>query len=310
MAPIREIHQNPQGALGVSYAFLASLTAAITTIIAKPVLDVLNPVTFGFFQFLFSSLFAFLWILYKREIHLLFSLRPGLILYLLLQTLLTFLGLYTFWVGLSLMEPTSASLLNRLEVPITVLLGIAFLRERFTVREAIGGVLISFGIIVLKYKAPPSLSHGFWWIVASSCCFGLLEVLAKMKIEEVSPSLFLFFRNPIVTLLLGLTGFFGRGVLPYAPTEFLNLPENPLFWILLTAATGLTGSFLARIYYLQSLVHIEVSKTALINQTQPLFVAFFSFIILTTSPTPRELLAAAFILTGGGLLVLRHRDRQ
>ncbi|MCH7760709.1 DMT family transporter [candidate division TA06 bacterium] len=307
--PIRAIRPYRSRRLGVLFAFFASLTAAITFIIAKPVLAVLDPLTFGFLQFLFSSLFAFLWIVFRKELHLIRTLRPGLLLYLLLQTLLTFIGLYTLWVGIFLMEPTSASLLSRLEVPITVLLGIVFLGDRFTGREALGGILISLGVIILKYHAPPSLSQGFWWIVASSICFGLLEVLAKKKIEEVPPTLFLFVRNPIVTLLLGGFGFIGLSFGPET-SGFLVLPENPTKWILLTAATGLTGSFLARILYLYSLVHIEVSKTAIINQTQPLIVAVLSLVFLTIYPTSRDLASAVLILAGCGLLVLRRLNRQ
>jgi drug/metabolite transporter (DMT)-like permease len=199
-----------------------------------------------------------------------------------------------------------------LEVPITVLLGVIILKERFTGWEIIGGILVTFGAVVMKYHAPPSLSQGFWWIIFSSGCFGLMEALAKMKIKDVPPSIFLTVRNPIVVILLGGLGFLhlkGVVTLPFSP-EFLKLPDDPAKWILITVVTGFTGSFGARILYLYALIHIEVSKTALVNQTQPLFVAVLSMLFLTIYPTSREVAAAVLILTGCVLLIQRRSRRK
>jgi drug/metabolite transporter (DMT)-like permease len=293
---------------GFLFAFAASLAASVTYVIAKPVLNVLDPITFGFFHLLFATVFSTIWILVRKELHQFKSLRPGLYLYLLIQSLLSFFGILSFWIGLSLIDPTSASLLNRLEVPITVLLGVIILKERFSGREAIGGILVTFGAVVMKYHAPPSLSQGFWWIILSSGCFGLMEALAKMKIKDVPPSIFLTVRNPVVMIMMAGLGFLhlnGIVSLPFPP-EFFKLPDDPTKWILFTVATGFTGSFGARILYLYSLIHLEVSKTALVNQTQPLIVAVFSMLFLAIYPTSREVGAAVLILTGCVLLVQRR----
>ncbi len=51
---------------------------------------------------------------------------------------------------------------------------------------------------------------------------------------------------------------------------------------------ALVGPFLARTLYMYALRHLAVSRAALISQSQPLFVAIYSSILLHALPSRRE----------------------
>jgi drug/metabolite transporter (DMT)-like permease len=74
----------------------------------------------------------------------------------------------------------------------------------------------------------------------------------------------------------------------------------------LIAAAALAGPFVARTLYTYSIRHIRVSRAAIINQAQPLFVALFSLILLQTLPSRREWTGGLLII-GGALVLVRWR---
>ena len=83
---------------------------------------------------------------------------------------------------------------------------------------------------------------------------------------------------------------------------FLDL-EGIRRGVVLIALAALVGPVLARTLYMYALRHIDVSRAALVNQTQPLFVALFSAIALSTLPTRREWVGGILIVAGCLMLV-------
>jgi drug/metabolite transporter (DMT)-like permease len=77
-------------------------------------------------------------------------------------------------------------------------------------------------------------------------------------------------------------------------------------WPLITT-TALVGPFLARTLFMHCLRHLDISRAALINQSQPLFVALYSAILLHTLPSRREWTGGLLIL-GGALLLVSWRQ--
>jgi len=75
----------------------------------------------------------------------------------------------------------------------------------------------------------------------------------------------------------------------------------------LIATTALVGPFLARTLYMYSFKHLQISRIAIVKQSEPLFVAFFSSILLHALPSRREWTGGLLIL--GGALILVHWRR-
>jgi drug/metabolite transporter (DMT)-like permease len=64
---------------------------------------------------------------------------------------------------------------------------------------------------------------------------------------------------------------------------------------------------MGRILYMKSLMYLPVSKVAVINQFQPVWVALLASIFLHTLPSLREWIGGILIITGCMLLVRKKR---
>jgi drug/metabolite transporter (DMT)-like permease len=294
-------------ALGYGFAFLSSMVTAVAFIAAKPVLEYLDPLSFSISQFGIASVFSCLWLVAHRKLGDLVRVTPGQWTFLTVVSLLFLSAIYTMWIGLSMIPATAASLLNRLEILVTVLFGMAFLGDRFTRREGVGAAIMFLGVVVIRYQAPPSFSAGFWMMVLSSTLFGFTEVLVKSRVQVIPPDVFAFARNFIVFLLFMVAGLWRMAMQEGPWWHGLADWNGVLRGLPLIATTALVGPFLARTIYMYSLKHLALSKVAFINQSQPLFVAVYSAILLHTLPSRREWTGGLLIL-GGALLLVHWRQ--
>lgn len=293
----------PRPAPGYLLAVLTAVAGAVAFICAKPVLDYLDPLSFSLGQFGFAAAFAAAWLLLRRRTGDLRALTGRQWTFLAVISLLFLSAIYTFWVGLALIPVTSASLLNRLEVLVIVLLGMALLGDRFTRREAAGAAIMFLGVVVIRYQAPPSFSAGFWMVVLSSTLFGITEVLVKTAVLRIPPDVFTFVRNLLVFLFFVAAagwrvamreGSWGGGLIDGEGVR--------RGWPLIALA-ALAGPFGARTLFLNCLRHLEVSRASLIQQLHPVFVALLSALVLHALPSRREWAGGLLIVAGALLLV-------
>lgn len=286
------------------------MVTAVAFIAAKPVLDYLDPLSFSISQFGLAAVFSLVWLGFRRRLGDIRKLTPGQWSFLVVVALLFLSAVYTMWIGLSRIPATAASLLNRLEILVVVFLGMAFLGDRFTRRELVGALVMFLGVVVIRFQAPPSFSSGFWMMVLSSTLFGFTEVLIKTRIHAIPPDVFAFARNGLVFLLFLVAGLWRmamqEGEWWAGLVDWDGITRG---WPLI-ATTALVGPFLARTLYLHSIKHLPISRAALINQSQPLFVAGFSAILLHTLPSRREWTGGLLILAGALLLVSWRQGMQ
>lgn len=290
-------------ALGFTLAVLTAMVTGVAFIAAKPVLDYLDPLSFSISQFGIAAVFSFLWLVFRRHLHRVKALTAGQWTFLIIVALLFLSAVYTMWIGLSRIPATAASLLNRLEVMVVVFLGMAFLGDRFTRRETLGAVVMFLGVVVIRYQAPPSFSAGFYMMLLSSTLFGFTEFLVKTRVHAIPPDVFTFVRNVLVFAMFLVAGLWRQAM--SEGTWWKGLADWAGVWhgLPLIATTALVGPFLARTLHMYSLRHLPVSKAALVNQSQPLWVAAFSAILLRTLPSRREWTGGLLILAGALLLV-------
>jgi drug/metabolite transporter (DMT)-like permease len=163
------------------------------------------------------------------------------------------------------------------------------------------------GVVVLRYQAPESFSAGFWMMILSSLLFGVTEVLIKTRVHAIPPDTFVFARNFLAFLMFMIgalwrvameEGVWWKGLADWDGIQ-RGLP--------LITTTALVGPFLARTLYMHCLRNLDISRAALINQSQPLFVAIYSAILLHTLPSRREWTGGLLIVAGALLLVSWRR---
>ena len=214
-------------------------------------------------------------------------------------SVLACVAIWTHWIGIKMMDPTLASFLNRFETLVTISLGIAILEERFSWGEGLGGFLVLGGIVLMKFTFRAEYSLAFWIVLFSSVCFGTAEFFAKIAVRYVDPLTISFLRTVITAVFFWI-------MVPVVGTSFEGV--RSVWWALIILVFA--GPVLVRPIYLFALKHLEVSKVALVNQSQPVFVAILALLALSQTPAPREIIGGIFVISGCLLIIVSRKKVQ
>ncbi len=290
-------HDPTNPSMGYLYASLSAMMASILIVSGKWTLHAISPLALSALVFPIGAVVLGLVMIPRQRWRQIFALDQRAWGWTIAFSVLAFVAIWTYWIGLKTMDPTLASFLNRSETLVTISLGIVILGERFTRREGLGAFLVLSGIVLMKFTFRAEYSAGFWVVLFSSVCFGTAEFIAKIAVRYVDPLTLSFLRNVISSVLFWI-------VVALAGTSFEGV--GSVWWGILIIAFA--GPILTRPIYLYALKYIEVSKVALINQSQPVFVAILALVALSQTPAPREIIGGLFVI-GGCLLIIISRKK-
>ena len=309
MNPAKDIHRGRKIALtentrGYVHATLAAFWTAVQIAVAKWVLAETDPISLLSLSMTIAAVVLMIWLVFPQRRRRLNTLRGAGWKWTAGLSVLFFFTLLGAFTAIRLLDPTVVSFVSRVETLIAVFLGVVFFRERFTRLEVAGSALVVVGVVAIRYSGGISVERGFWLILAASAGFGVAEVLAKKAVSVVDPLAFAAGRN----LFLGIAFLALAGLRSGGP----DLPDDPLMWLAITA-TAISGPVLGRIHFLKALQMIHISKTVLVNQSQPIWVALVAFTIMRQVPSQREWLGGAIVLAGCMMLIAgrqKHRVKE
>ncbi|TKJ42124.1 hypothetical protein CEE37_00160 [candidate division LCP-89 bacterium B3_LCP] len=288
------------------YAFVITstfLTGCIYTL-GKAALEEITPEQLVAWIFMVAAVPLGIWSAYIGKFSELRSCSKRDWVYILAFSAFSIAALQTMWMGLQGLDPTVASFIGRLQTLVTVTLGLLFLKERFRLHEAMGGLVLIFGIVIIRISFDVALSYWFWMMVASGVFFGITEIFAKQSVRHIHPIPLNFVRNSIIAVVFTFVVLL-RG------QHLFDL--GGVFWHVV--AIGIIGPLFSRLCFLFAMRHIDISKVALLNQIQPVFVFILAFTFMGMIPSMREMAGGMLILIGalvlmGGRRVLLHSSRQ
>ena len=153
-------------------------------------------------------------------------------------------------------------------------------------------------MVAIRYAGGMEISKGFLFCLGGALLWGVTEGLAKVAVAYVQPLIFTWGRCLILLPIF----FIAASISP----EGVVLPMNGYLWAGLIGL-ALSGPVIGRFLYMKSLSFMPVSKTALILQFQPIWVAVMAGILIGTIPSPKEWFGGALIIAGCILLVRRPR---
>ncbi len=212
-------------------------------------------------------------------------------------TLTSALSLGLFYQAIATIDAANAGFISRTSIIVQVMLGMALLRERFSLVESVAGLLVIAGAFIIKGGVSLEMSAGFWLMLASAACFGVVEVCAKVAVRHVPPLYLNTVRNTIAGILLAAMALIG-GKTDWGMGRY--------WWGV--AGIAVFGPLAARIIFLNALRHIEVSKAALVSQIQPIYIVILSVLLLSEFPNQRTLIGGGLIILGCvGVYVFRPR---
>jgi len=282
--------------MGYFFALLSAFMAAILIVTAKWVLGTISPLALSALIFPIGTVVLGAAMIPRQRWRRILALDRQAWRWTLAFSVLAFVAIWTYWLGIKLMDPTLASFVNRSETLITIALGVMILGERFSKGESLGVVLAMVGIILMKFTFRGEYSIGFWVVLFSAITFGTAEFVAKIAIRYIDPITLSFLRNLVNSVLFWIA-------VGLSDTSFAGI--GSVWWGILIIAFA--GPILTRPIYLYALKYADLSKVALINQSQPVFVAILAVLTLQQSPAPRELIGGLLVIAGCLVVIISRK---
>lgn len=215
------------------------------------------------------------------------------------------LGDTFFFKALMCLGPKSTMLLGTLGPVFTVILAVAFLRERPSFLAWVGIVLTTTGVAwILKNISPQeenkkNLAAGIKYLLLSMLCASIGIIFAKIGVSSTSASQALFIRFLGGAIGLTIFGCASHQLTTWlAPFKDLRL----LKFILLTVFVVVFGGFWL---FLLSLKYIDASIASILNSTEPLFILPLTAIILKEKISLQEIVGALIVVSGVVLIFVR-----
>lgn len=288
-----------QTSKGDLLAFICAIASGLGIIPAKAAVAVIAPETLVFYLFTFAFFISLIPLVFKKQRKIIKATRKNQVFLIIMLAILYSAAIYLSWKALVYLEPATQSFLSRIKIFATVTLAIMILKEKLHWAEIVGGLVAVAGIILLKFRSTTEISQGVTLMILSAACFSTAEIMLKSKIADIHPILFLFFRNllmiPCFALILKL-----RGV-------SFALPDFQTAGLIFLAS--LLMPVLARTTYIFAIKRITLSRTVLINQTQPVFAALAGFLILGSIPSVIEWISGGLILAGAFIISAGTRNQ-
>jgi drug/metabolite transporter (DMT)-like permease len=271
---------------------LSALLSGANYVLGKVVLTDLSPAHLVALIFSIATLIQGAWMIQTGQWREVLHCSARAWFYVLIFSALSIVALWTLWAGVKYLDPSIAAFISRLQTLVTVFLGIWLLGERFRVLEAVGGLVVIAGVALLYATAGVKISLWFWVMVGSGFFWGVTEVVAKVALRHINATPLSFIRTGIVALFYLL-------LMTIQGQPLLGLGNK--WWGVIGIA--LMGPTLARWFYLFALKRLAVSKAALVNQIQPIFVAIVAFTFLGTIPGIRDWIGGLLILAGCSVMI-------
>ena len=285
-----EIHGKPLKGYGL--ILLANVTLSIVFLITKDVQPRMGLYPFLFYWFLCASVYFLAAMVRGNNLKTFTIPRKWLPLTVLMgifEVSATFLFFYT----IRLMNPAVASFYGNISIVMTVLLGIIFLKEHFTTVEAIGGLILGIGVVLMTYKSGKAVFIGFLLILLLSLLFSINTILIKVVLRDVHPLAFSAYRTFLLFSTTAVIVLFRSGAPPFPG----------LYTFAEIAIGAFLGPFAGVLLLFTGLQYLEASKASLVRATNPLMVLIGSYLWLRQVPTRAQVIGGIITLVGIELLL-------
>ncbi|HCW93003.1 MAG TPA: EamA family transporter [Flexistipes sinusarabici] len=133
---------------GVMYALISAFFYSIGAVIDKVGVETENFILYVYLLTMFMTFFMYLYSAKKFTNH--FSHFKSNFLLLLSGSLVLCMSFFIYRVGLLLVQVSYATAIRQVNVLFGVLLGVIFLKEKFSVKRLVGSIIIFMGILIIR----------------------------------------------------------------------------------------------------------------------------------------------------------------
>ncbi len=197
--------------------------------------------------------------------------------------------------AVAFIDAGTASILDKASIPMSVALGIFWLREKFTKRQLAGAILAIIGVLIITFQPGDYVRLGSLLVLLAALMYALHTALVKRYGEEMEFVDFFFFR---LFATSGLLFFFalGRGTLVW--------PDAITWLLIITAAT--VDVVISRTLFYIVLRRMTMSIHSIVLTLAPVASILWAMLLFGTIPTPQQLTGGVGVILGVMIVTLNR----
>jgi drug/metabolite transporter (DMT)-like permease len=277
---------------GYVFALVGTIAFSSLYVFSKASLNQVELAQFGLYYFGMGFLINLVFILISGKFKQLPAISRKVIGLLVLLGAIDILSNITFFMAIrAIPDPSVTSFLGNLFPVFMSILGISFLKERFSLIEGLGALMAVSGAFVISYSGDLNWQKFFipgTGLVAINTLFAaLVSVIVKKNVHKASPEIFNLNSNGWIFLFfLGYFLMSGQSVAIPAKA-FQNIALGAFF-----------GSFIGLLSFFYSYRYIAASRSSIIQSLKGIFVLIIAYFYFGNFPLFMQILGGAITISG------------
>lgn len=199
------------------------------------------------------------------------------------------------YVAVSYIDPGTASLVAQTSTIFALILGLAWLKERFTRQQMVGAAAAVVGVFIINYQPVTLVRLGALLVLTSAFFYALHAAVVKRDGGGLPFESFFFFRVASTSAFL-LFFTVARGQLTWPGWDAWP-------WLIVAGSVDVVFS---RILYYLALRRLNLSLHTVILNLSPVITIVWSMLLFNEHPTVQSLAGGAAVIFGV-VLVTRYR---
>ncbi|OFX59197.1 MAG: hypothetical protein A2066_07790 [Bacteroidetes bacterium GWB2_41_8] len=283
---------------GYAYAIVGTIAFSSLYVFSKAGLNQVELAQFGLYYFGMGFLINLVFILVSGKYRQVPVISRKIIGLLVLLGVVDVISNITFFMAIqAIPDPSVTSFLGNLFPVFLSILGITFLKERFTLIESLGAMIALAGAFAISYSGDMSWSKffipGTGFVVINTLFAATVSVIVKKNVQKASPEVFNLNSNGWIFLFF-LFYFLQSGQpLAIPVVAFRNIALGAFF-----------GSFIGLLSFFYSYRYITASRSSIIQSLKGIFVLIIAYFFFGNFPLPVQLWGGAVTIAGVIIMTL------
>lgn len=283
---------------GYAYAIVGTIAFSSLYVFSKAGLNQVELAQFGLYYFGMGFLINLIFILVSGKYRQVPVISRKIIGLLVLLGVVDVISNITFFMAIqAIPDPSVTSFLGNLFPVFLSILGITFLKERFTLIESLGAMIALAGAFAISYSGDMSWSKffipGTGFVVINTLFAATVSVIVKKNVQKASPEVFNLNSNGWIFLFF-LFYFLQSGQpLAIPVVAFRNIALGAFF-----------GSFIGLLSFFYSYRYIAASRSSIIQSLKGIFVLIIAYFFFGNFPLPVQLWGGAVTIAGVVIMTL------
>lgn len=283
---------------GYTYAIVGTIAFSSLYVFSKAGLNQVELAQFGLYYFGMGFLINLIFFLVSGKYRQIPAISRKIIGLLVLLGVIDVISNITFFMAIqAIPDPSVTSFLGNLFPVFLSILGITFLKERFTLIESLGAMIALAGAFAISYSGDMSWSKffipGTGFVVINTLFAATVSVIIKKNVQKASPEVFNLNSNGWIFLFF-LFYFLQSGQpLTIPVVAFRNIALGAFF-----------GSFIGLLSFFYSYRYITASRSSIIQSLKGIFVLIIAYFFFGNFPLPVQLWGGAVTIAGVIIMTL------